>query len=250
MGRFAWPSVLLAIALNIIAGFFVIWIVAGHKRGIRPTVETIRTFVRLYSTLSSIRLVRFNRCRADYERHRKTGRTISNYIATAKSSLKLVSFSLITGIHHEGVTKTLQNLLEQNSTIGIDISLLDPRERNLIRAIAPSYGVHFEAMCQDIFDGIDKLFDFKENMRTECRARLHIRVHKVIPFGSAILIDVDEKTGRIQIETKGYKCDLESSWGFEVLAGGRHPFYRTLAEAYKNVVQDSEELHERLSREC
>lgn len=240
-----WDSLLIGAAGSILAAIVIGVVVLWHKRGFVPVFDSLRAFLRLYWCLSSIRMTRFTRSREDYKRHRKKGSTVAKYACSAKSSLKIVSFSLITGIQIEGeFAVALRDLFEKNSSIRVDISLLDPRKDELVQAIAPSYALSTEAFRGAVHAAIDQLFELRRNLRPDSAARLRIRVHRAIPFGSAILIDTENPDGRIQIETKGYKSGLDSSWGFELRAGGRHPLYKTLVRAYEDLMNDGEELLE------
>ena len=212
------------------------------RRGGRATFEAIVAFLRLYWYLSSIRLSRFTRSRKDYK-GRPGGESISGYVATARSSLKMIGFSLMTGIQYEELTKTILSMVQREKPVMVDISLLDPRRNELAIAIAPSYTQTPDAFMHCVYTSIDNLFEIKGRLPEAVRSRLRIRVHRAIPFGSAILIDADDdERGRIQIETKGYRSGLEFSWGFELRAGGRHGLYKTLQTAYEDLLSDGEEL--------
>jgi hypothetical protein len=244
----SWGEVAISVVGSIIVAIAIPLAIIGHKRGLRPTFEAIKSFFRLYWVLSSIRMSRFNRSREDYKKCRKGGKTIGGYVSTATSSLKIVSFSLITGIQYEELSKALEALVQREQPVTVDISLLDPRKNELTRAIAPAYDASAHAFSSDIHTALDNLFRLKNSLRADARNRLRIHIHKAIPFGSAILIDHDdEKRGRIQIETKGYKSGLNLSWGFELRAGGSHALYKTLVQAYTQLIEDGEELQESLS---
>lgn len=231
--------------LNVIASL-VAAIVFGiaiyiYRKRLWPLWEALRSAWRLHSSLSSINMRAFNRSRADYN-YRKNAKTICEYIATAKSSLKIVSFSLITGIQFEEFGSTIQKLVENHPPVEVDISVLDPDDVAVMRAICQAYDMRAEALSESIRTTMERLLVLRSKMKPDAQHKLRLRYHRVIPFASAILIDFDEPHGRIQIETKAYKTGLATSWGFELGAGGKHPFYRTLADAYCKLIEDAEDV--------
>lgn len=242
-----WEALAIGLIAALIAAAVVPLIIQIHRHGFRPTFDAIKSFFLLYWSLSSIGMTRFHRSREDYKKYRKGGKTIGGYVSTATSSLKIISFSLVTGIQYQELSKALETLVHREHPVTVDISLLDPRKNELTRAIAPAYDKNADAFSADIYTAIDNLFRLKNGLKTDARSRLRIYIHKAVPFGSAILIDhEDEKNGRIQIETKGYKSGLDLSWGFELRAGGKHSLYKTLVCAYTQLIQDGQELHEPL----
>lgn len=240
-GGFAGPYCL-GIATSLLATIIASIAVVAAKRGIGPAWAAVRSFLRLHATLGSINMHRFNRSREDYALNRRGAATISAYVSSAKVSLQIVSFSLVTGIQFEELCTALRFLLERAKPVDIDISLLDPRLDQLMQAIAPSYTMKPDVLVSSIHTTIEHLFALKNDLSPSARNHLKIHVHRAIPLGSAILIDAQQPTGRIQIETKAYRTGLGKSWGFELRAGGKHDLYQTLVNSYRQLVIDGEEL--------
>ena len=77
-------------------------------------------------------------------------------------------------------------------------------------------------------------------LSSDAQKRLDIRVHRAIPFGSAIMIDHHESIGRIQIETKPYKAPLRKSFAFEIAPTGPDDLYHALVRGFEDLLRDGE----------
>src|SRR5208282_2140719 len=90
---------------------------------------------------------------------------------------------------------------------------------------------------------LNNLVELKRALNERIQGRFDVRVHPVLPFGSAILLDHKYPNGRIQIETKPYKVGLQRSFAFEV---GRSPesnvLYDTLLTAYEKLLAEGQSL--------
>jgi hypothetical protein len=229
------------ILTSLIATILTACLAVVYRARLQPIFTACSKAITLYSTLHSIDMRAFNRSRDDYKR-RRTGDSISRYIGTARFSLRIVSFSFLTGMHFEDVAKQLRSLVERDMPVDVEISLLDPRKADLVSAISPAYGISPSALASHIQSAMDNLVSMRRSIRADAQPHLKLYFHSVIPFASAILIDCDQPDGRIQIETKAYKSGLDKSWGFELGNHGSHPFYSTLADAYKLLIKDAEPI--------
>ena len=148
--------------------------------------------------------------------------TIDAYVSTAQTSIVMVSVNLMaTGVPFDGLCEALRNKLESGRHFTVSISLLDYSKPWLMQAMAPALDVRPSALANDIFESLDKLWEYvKRGLPTTAQERFSIRVHQSIPFGSAILLDHASSNGRIQIETKVYKVALRKSFGFKLVRRG------------------------------
>lgn len=65
------------------------------------------------------------------------------------------------------------------------------------------------------------------------------KMHNTLPFGSAIILDGNLESGRIQIETKPYKVGMRKSFAFEIINDG-NSFYDTIKSSYYELIHDGD----------
>lgn len=185
-------------------------------------------------------LTGFYPSRKYYGSHRRDAETISTYIATATVSIEMVSVNLMTGLPYEDLVRVFRAKLlgPQQGTFKILVSLLDPRERHLMESFAPIFGITAAQLSGMIQQSLQRLEAFSQGLPEPHRAAFTIRVHRSIPFGSAIMLDRSISNGRIQIETKPYKVGTQRSFGFEVMRTEEDGLFEALAEGYDNLLQD------------
>jgi len=176
--------------------------------------------------------------------HRKDASSIDLYINTALKSIVMISINLMTGMPFAGICDVLKNKLESNKSFMVTISLLNPNKANLIFSISPSLDRTEKQLFSSIKDTIDQLVDFRATLSENAQKRFDIRIHNSIPFGSAIILDPHEKTGRIQIETKPYKAKLDDSFAFEIIPSDVNNFYENLVSGYEKLMQDGSSVEQ------
>jgi predicted acylesterase/phospholipase RssA len=219
-------------------------IVLGAQELVDDLIPTKQDSAALQEMVRNSGMTAIYSSRNDYAKYRAHATSIDTYIDTAKKKLVVISINLMTGLPFDGLCNTLERKLEARSEEEFTaiISLLDPREHYLMAAIAPVLGMEAEALASTIKSSIKELLKFKDRLSIHAKEKLNIRVHKAIPFASAILIDCEESYGRIQIETKAYKAPLRRSFAIEF--GHRHAddLYGSLVTGYKELINDGEEI--------
>ena len=175
---------------------------------------------------------------------RKDAASIDRYVSTAEHTVIMVSINLMTGLPFHDLCECLKSKLGGvESAFTATISLLDPRQPELMGAMAPVLNREPADLEESIRHSVRNLVQFKQALSVEVQSRLDVRVHPALPFGSAILLDHAYPKGRIQIETKPYKVGLQKSFAFEV---ARHSesgvFFDTLATAYEKLVADGQSV--------
>lgn len=189
--------------------------------------------------LSSIRLVNFNRDRRDYQKRYWRGKnrsTICLYIESAEIELIIVGISFVTGVQFEEVADSLRKMLERG--VRVNISLLDMNNAPLINSVSQTLSMAPRELKHQIAGSMRCLRDLRASLSVDSRSRFHIGCHKTLPFGSAIIIDPDDRRGVIQLETKPYKAGIANSFGFTLKAGGSHSLYSTLVSSYRHLIRD------------
>lgn len=175
---------------------------------------------------------------------RKDCSTIDKYINTATSSISMISINLMTGIAFTDICNVIEKKLSIPN-FQVIISLLDPSCSYLMKSIASVLDKTEKELSEDIYLTLTKLFDFRKKIKDSSqKKRFSIKVHKSLPFGSAIMLDTDKVNGKIQIETKPYKAILNKSFGFEVINVGKDSLYATLLKGYNSLIEDGTNVTE------
>jgi hypothetical protein len=176
-----------------------------------------------------------------YRTHREAA-TIDTYVATAQKSVVMISINLMTGVPFNGLCAAFRKKLNTDRDFTVVVSLLDPFQRSLMMALAPVLRTDAIKLAGTIQDSLREILALKDSLSESERKRLSVRVHRAIPFGSAILLDHREAHGRIQIESKVYKAHFDDSFAFEVAPTGSSGFYQTLAQGYQTLMDDGIEI--------
>lgn len=184
-------------------------------------------------------LTAFYSSRRDYARYRNHASSIDSYVDSARRSIVMVSVNLMTGLPFDGLCAVLKKKLESSGgEMTVSISLLDPRKRWLMRAMAPILDVAPEKLARDIRETLNQLVAFRRQLSGSAQERFKVRAHSAIPFGSAIMIDHREPWGRIQIETKPYKAPVRRSFAFELGPTRSDGLFAAIAEGFETLMKD------------
>jgi pyrimidine deaminase RibD-like protein len=177
-----------------------------------------------------------------YSRFRHGVGNIDQYVATAQHTAILISINLMTGIPFNDLCGCLQSkLTKRGSKFSVVISLLDPRCKEVMMTIAPVLKMQPGDLAGSIHRSLKELLEFKARLPEPARRRFKVQIHTVLPFGSAIMLDHQSPSGRIQIESKPYKAALQQSFAFEIKPGGKSGFYEVIAKAYEDILRDGED---------
>lgn len=178
----------------------------------------------------------FYSTRDDYSRYRENAASIDKYINTANKSICMVSITLTTGIGFDNICKVIKEKLTKQDDFKVTISLLNPFDESLYRAIKPLFILN-KSLRKDAIARLKVLIEFRKSLKPEEQERFILKVHNALPFGSAIILDGDTDDGTIQIETKPYNVGMRESFAFEIKNNGAD-FYRTLVESYYKLIDD------------
>lgn len=180
----------------------------------------------------------FYQSRKDYVKYRTDASEIDSYVSTANHSLHMVSINLMTGLLFDDLCSTLEKKLESNSNFSVTISLLNPWKDELMMALSPALNLEYEKLAESIKVTLAELSKVRQRLSKQIQDRFEIRVHNVIPFGSAIIIDGDTGKGKIQIETKTYKSPFNKSFAFEISDRGNNELFMTLLNGYCRLIEE------------
>ena len=206
-------------------------------------ISLLKLSQKLNQGIEAAGLTAFIPSRHYYAILRPDASSIDRYIATAKSSVILISINLMTGLPYDDFCSVLEPKLEDRDNVfTATVSLLDPRREELLAAIAPIFRMSPGDLRDQIVKAVQDLTEFKGRLSATAKERLILNVHKAMPFGSVIMLDHREETGRIQIETKPYNASIGKSFGFEVVPSGASGLYKALAEGFEDLLHDGETL--------
>jgi hypothetical protein len=180
----------------------------------------------------------FYQSRKDYVKYRTDASAIDSYVATANHSVHMVSINLMTGLIFDDLCSVLEKKLERNSNFSVTISLLNPWRDELMIALSPALNMGPEKLAESIKITLTELSKVRQRLSKQVQDRFEIRVHNVLPFGSAIIIDGDTGKGKIQIETKAYKSPFNKSFAFEISDRGNNELFMTLRNGYLRLIAE------------
>lgn len=219
------------------------------KAALGPSVNKIRNVLRskkiskkiiaesLMEQIDKIGLNAFYSSREDYGKYRDDASSIDKYINGATDSICMVSITLATGLPVDDICKIFEMKLKQKKNFTITISLLNPYNDELYKAIMPLFKQSSNALQNNTISAIKRLVDFRNSLSISEQERFFIKVHQTLPFGSAIILDGDTENGTIQIETKPYNVGMRKSFAFEIKNNGS-AFYETLKQSYYDLIED------------
>lgn len=182
-----------------------------------------------------------------YPLHRNNSPSISSYIKSTRNKLMMISVNLITAIEYDDICNIIIDKIK-NQNVEIKISLLDFDQHHLIKTISETINIEPKKLKDQIKKAINILHELKESLPETVRSKFEIKVHKAIPFGSAILIDYDQTDGKIQIETKPHNAPLINSFAFEIIPPqvDGYSFFKTLATSYLSLYNEGREISKKV----
>ena len=219
------------------------------KAALGPSVNKIRNVLSsnevtkrvvsesVIEQIDAIGLSAFYSSREDYGKYRKNASSIDKYINGATDSICMVSITLATGIPVDDICKVFEIKLKQQKNFKITVSLLNPYNDDLYKAIMPLFKQNAQTLQDNTISALKMLVDFRNSLEAKEQERFFIRVHQTLPFGSAIILDGDTEKGTIQIETKPYDVGMRKSFAFEIKNNGGI-FYETLKQSYYKLIDD------------
>lgn len=211
------------------------------KHGVRKKEHSIVS-VDVLQQISAAGLTALYQSRDDYGKYRRDASSIDRYVSTAEESIHMVSINLMTGLPFHGLCSALKaKLNNKNNSFSVVISLLNPWNMNLMKALSPVLDIKPNKLSESILDTLKELSTLRGELSSEARGRFTILVHNAIPFGSAIMLDVFSGKGRIQIETKPYKAPLRKSIAFEVTDTGSSEIFSNLKDGYCKLLDDAQD---------
>lgn len=206
--------------------------------------------ISLIQQIADSGLTAFFQSRNYYSKYRHDTATIDQYVVTAQKSVHMISINLMTGTVFDGLHAVLKEKIENaRGAFSVTISLLNPWKLELMTAIFPVLNIEAKKLSDDIADTLSQLFDLKNSLSPEIRGKIEIRVHNSIPFGSAILIDIFEANGKIQVETKPYKMPLRKSFAFEISNKESSELFKNLRKGYCKLLDDGVEYESLVHKE-
>lgn len=197
----------------------------------------------LNQQINAVGLNAFFSSRDDYSKYRPLTSSIDRYINTALNSIILVSITLTTGIQIDDICAVIREKLNKESKFKIVISLLNPFQDELYMALEPVFETDYTILQNRTKDALRKLKILKDSLSVNAQCRFSIKMHRTLPFGSAIILDGDQEYGKIQIETKPYKVGMRKSFALEITNNG-NTFFETIKSSYYELIDDGIDYEE------
>lgn len=167
---------------------------------------------------------------------------ISDYLKKAKDSIRIMSVSLADGLGYHGMNTDLEDILKNNKTARITISLLNFSNDNLISVMAPILGMMEDDLKSKIEAAVRSLFSLKNKYRK----RVTILLHNTIPFGTILALDEDSLFGSLIVETRPYKLYSVDSFSFKLLNSENSILFKNIIQGCKNIDKESTVVTKRL----
>lgn len=228
-----WSRSLLTSILSGLITALLTWFFARLYYTGKSVFTTFKSSYYLAERLEDQGISAFNFSRNDYDER------LPKYLEKAQNSIEIISISL--GLTHEegDLGDLFRRKLVDNKRFSIKISLLDPG-CDAVYLAADSLDTSFESLSSEVTFMINEIVSLKKSLPNGAAQRLNICTHACLPMGSAILLDADEDSGRIQIETKLYKAPRTNSFGFEIEAPSE--FFNHRLHSWRRVFHASEEI--------
>jgi uncharacterized protein len=167
--------------------------------------------------------------------------SITSYIAKAESTLRVVAINLMTGNTLESILDTFKTMIcRPGMPVTIILSLLDPEQGHLMETIAPNLGLEPSELAEQIHKLVARAQRFHTSLDPALQGSFELHCHSSLPSASAIMIDVERRTGVIQLETKAYSRPAIEAFGFEVGYGSG--LYNSLRDGYLKLIADGRRL--------
>jgi hypothetical protein len=171
--------------------------------------------------------------RSDYSQ------TLTEFLKTADHTLIMISVSLKQANDSAHITKFIERRINGNGNFRVTISVLSPT-CSVVEAAARALDMDAEILRGEIKSFLKALLEVNRRLDEVSRARLSIRVHELLPLGSAILLDATPNNGVIQVETKLHGSPRTESFGYLVKGPGE--FYMRNHRAWMQFLDDSRPL--------
>lgn len=167
---------------------------------------------------------------------------ISDYLKKAKDSIRIMSVSLADGLGYHGMNTDLEDILRNNKSARITISLLNFSNDNLVSVMAPILGMMEDDLKSKIEAAARSLFSLKNKYRK----RVTILLHNTIPFGTILVLDEESLFGSLIVETRPYKLHSVDSFSFKLLNSENSVLFKNIIQGCKNIDKESTVVTKRL----
>ena len=154
----------------------------------------------------------------------------------------------ILGIQLGAITHSFLPLLEEKAQSGVKINLLllSPiNESGDSLSWVNEFGrVHtFPHLSQILRNNIVRLADWYEELPSEIKANVNIRLYTTIPTTSILFLDKDKDDGSIKVEPIIYKFSPNERPSFQVTQSSSPKLYKKLVASFNNLWQTGVEIN-------
>lgn len=174
------------------------------------------------------------------------GRSIEEFVRTAKHNLVMTGTAFGTALQYEGLQDTLVDIVQQG--VEVTVSFVNPDNPQVIYTVARSAGKEPDDVAIDIKGAIARLSKARDSLAEPLKTHFIIKIHDAMPFASGILIDAfgASKKGIIQVEVKPYKSRKSDCFAVETRGSNDYldnmTLYKTLRESWIKLIEDGRQV--------
>lgn len=178
--------------------------------------------------------------RDDFAKYREAPKLI-DYLNLAEKEIYICAYWMAHGTEMEGIDEKIARLTKPPKKLNINIAIINPKSLYL-ESLANYLNIDTEEVRQRISKSLKKLFDEKEKLAPDEKARFTIKVYDAFPIASVIMLDPYHSNCRLQFEIKPYKKARHYSFSFE-LRNEISQLYQLCSEAWLELIKDAEEFN-------
>jgi hypothetical protein len=233
-----WIALMLGVASSVIAAI----LVALFARSRGWLSFSWRSYSRrhsLYKRMERAGVTNFYASRDDFVKHRGAPRLL-DYLSLARKSIGIAAYWMAHGVEMEGIAQGLAEMTRSPRNLQISVAIINPTAP-YIGALASYLNMESRELIVRAQSSLDKLWEAREHLSPEERARFRLRVYDTPPIASVIILDAEESDGRVQIDIKAYKTPRHDSFAFELQREG-HYLYELCRDAWLRLIEEAQDF--------
>lgn len=196
----------------------------------------IKMTLRLVNDCTRSGIINLFSSRKSYSEHKDHG-SPSDYIKKAENKVVYVGFWLSHGTEVGAIVSTIKQMVLQNKEVSI--VFINPNNDTILTSCSAFLGISRDEVKTRVNTAIKKLLQLYEELPTEYRHNLKIKIHDVPLTASAFLLDYESgKSCRILVDYKSYGFSREDSYGIEYKDSSKK-LCKLLCDSYKKILNEA-----------
>lgn len=235
-------SFLVGVLSSVVAAVLV-GVVARSRGWFSFSWRSLTRSVMLQRRIEASGITNFYASRDDFAKYRGAPRLL-DYLTLANNSIRIAAYWMAHGVEMEGIAQGLAAMTKPPKRLNITIAIIDPTAP-YISALASYLDMDPDELRARARSSLLKLWQARQGLAEDERARLHLKVCTTSPIASVIMLDPEEPDGRLQIDVKAYKTPRNFSFAFE-LRHEDHYLYRLCRDAWIRLLLEAEDFNPEL----